>query len=639
MVRPYDPTLTETAVRVDPRDSREYAGNQEASPLYDICHHPEKYTNVRYFDREMVVLDDANAKSPDHVILMPRDTSIKEMACLKTKHLPLLYRFRDQAHREIERMMRVDPGRIPMFRVGFHTIPSLFPLHCHVHDCSLSTDKMFHARHWKVNFSNMFVALDRVIEEIERTGRIEVDADAHRHDWRTRPIRCPVCPGRQPQWEADITELAAHWRRHVDEWKSGRAPLPPNVTPARLWEPSYPVILTTRRRSGFLGLLGDELDHLKAEFPGLEIHSYYTDEWPRIPKYVLDKTTIYLSAAELPPPEYSLPRLEWVHLGSSGLDLLAAHPYNTHHHRGLCVTSSTGSGSEAVAEWVLMNTMFLTRRMGAALRNQAGHEWAPRALTGFRTISQLSIGIVGFGSIGRHVAERFLALGARKVTAVNTTGPPLSSSSSSPCGYSRLGEVTVLPLLRRGGDGKAEARGGGGGDDDDDDDDGKHGLREFLRDQDVLVLAAPLTPETRELIGGAELAALPRGAVVLNVARGPLLDERALVERLRSGHLAGAAIDVADQEPLDAASPLWDVPNLVITPHVSAFHSKYNQNMLAIFEHNLRAHLWHRPVTEMRNVVQLPVPSEPSPLGSKSNAAPKRPAKTAYAVKESSSKN
>ncbi|KAL2172771.1 hypothetical protein VTG60DRAFT_2590 [Thermothelomyces hinnuleus] len=588
MVRSYDPTLTETAVRVDPRDSREYAGNQEASPLYDICHRPEKYANVRYFDREMVVLDDANAKSPDHVILMPRDTSIKEIACLKTKHLPLLYRFRDQAHGEIERMMRVDPGRIPMFRVGFHTIPSLFPLHCHVHDCSLSTDKMFHARHWKVNFSNMFVALDRVIDEIERTGRIEVDTDAYRHDWRTRPIRCPVCPGRQPQWEADITELAAHWRRHVDEWKSNRAPLPPNVTPARLWEPSYPVILTTRRRSGFLGLLGDELDHLKVEFPGLEIHSYYTDEWPRIPKYVLDKTTIYLSAAELPPPEYSLPRLEWVHLGSSGLDLLAAHPYNTHHRRGLRVTSSTGSGSEAVAEWVLMNTMFLTRRMAAALQNQAGREWAPRALS------------------------------CPKVTAVNTTGPPLSSSSSSssssPGGYSRLGEVTVLPLLRRRGDGKAEARGGGG-------DDGKDGLREFLRDQDVLVLAAPLTPETRGLIGGAELAALPRGAVVLNVARGPLLDERALAERLRSGHLAGAAIDVADQEPLDAASPLWDVPNLVITPHVSAFHSKYNQDMLAIFEHNLRAHLWHRPVTEMRNVVQLPVPSEPSPLGSKSNAA------------------
>ncbi|KAL2201466.1 hypothetical protein P885DRAFT_25643 [Corynascus similis CBS 632.67] len=609
MARSHDPTLTEAAVRVDPRDSREYAGCQEASPLYDICHHPERYSNVLYHDQELLVLDDANAKSPNHVILMPRDTSVKEIACLRTEHLPLLYRFRSMAQAEIDRMMRIDPGRIPMFRVGFHTIPSLFPLHCHVFDCSLSTDKMFHARHWKVTFSNMFIALDRVIEEVERTGRMTVDADAYRHDWVTRPIRCPVCPGRQPQWEVDINQLARHWCQHVDEWKSTKT-LPPNVTPARHWEPMYPVILTTRKRSGFLGLVcGNELDNLRDEFPGLEVYSYYTDEWPRIPKYVLDKVTIYLSTTELPPAEYALPQLEWIHLASSGLDLLTRHPYN--HRPGLRVTSSTGSGSEAIAEWVLMNAMFLSRRMPRALQHQARREWAPAELTSYRTLGQLSVGIVGFGSIGQQVAERFLALGAKRVAAVNPKGLPPSLAAAATKKGSRLGEVAVL---RAGG---------------------KEALREFLGQQDVLVLAAPLTPETRGLIGGAELAALPRGAIVLNVSRGPLLDERALAEHLRSGYLAGAAIDVADQEPLDATSPLWDLPNLVITPHISAFHDKYNQNMLSIFEHNLRAHLEHKPVTAMWNVAQLPVPSDPlAPPSLKSNLVPRRTTNVVYAVRE-----
>ncbi|KAK4248375.1 hypothetical protein C7999DRAFT_40385 [Corynascus novoguineensis] len=594
MARSHDPTLTEAAVRVDPRDSREYAGCQEASPLYDICHHPERFSKVLYHDQELLVLDDANAKSPDHVILMPRDTSIKEIACLRTEHLPLLYRFRGMAQAEIDRVMRIDPGKIPMFRVGFHTIPSLFPLHCHVLDCSLSTEKMFHARHWKVTFSNMFIALDRVIEEVKRTGRMTVDADGYRHDWVTRPIRCPV----------DIKQLARHWRQHVDEWKSTKS-LALNVTPARHWEPTYPVILTTRKHSGFLGLVGgNELDNLRDEFPGLEVYSYYTDEWSHIPKYVLDKVTIYLSTTELPPAEYALPQLEWIQLASSGLDLLTRHPYN--HRPGLRVTSRTGSGSEAIAEWVLMNAMFLSRRMPRALQHQARREWAPAGLTSYRTLGQLSVGIVGFGSIGQQVAERFLALGAKGVAAVNPKGLPPSLAAAGTKKGSRLGEIAVL----RAGV--------------------KEALREFLGQQDVLVLAAPLRPETRGLIGGAELAALPRGAIVLNVSRGPLLDEH-----LGSGHLAGAAIGVADQEPLDVTSPLWDLPNLIITPHISAFHDKYNQNMLSIFEHNLQAHLEHKPITAMWNVAQLPVPSDPLPPPSlKSNLVPRRTTNVVYAVRE-----
>ncbi|KAG7290049.1 hypothetical protein NEMBOFW57_000041 [Staphylotrichum longicolle] len=370
MAQSYVPSLTEAAVRVDPRDSREYAGNQEASPLFDMCHRPETYSNILYFDQEMVVVDDANAK---------------------------------------------------------------------------------------------------VIEEVEQTGRMRVDADAYRHDWLTNPIRCPVCPGPQRQWETDITELARHWREHIEEWKSTKT-LHPHVTPTRQWEPRFPVILTTRKRAGFLGFT-NELDHLKKDFPNLEIHSYFSDEWPSIPKYVLDKTTIYLATTELPPAGYRLPRLEWIHLASSGLDMLAASPYN--HRRDLQVTSSTGSGSGAMAEWVLMNTMLLTRNMLTALQSQARHAWAPQALMGYRTLSQLSVGIIGFGSIGQQ--RRAVSLGGERKCVSS---------------------------------------------------------------------------------------------------RGPLLDEHALAEYLRNGHLGGAALDVVDEEPLAARSHLWDLPNIIITPHVAAMHNK-----------------------------------------------------------------
>jgi phosphoglycerate dehydrogenase-like enzyme len=189
--------------------------------------------------------------------------------------------------------------------------------------------------------------------------------------------------------------------------------------------------------------------------------------------------------------------------------------------------------------------MVLTRRMLTALLQQARHEWTPPPLMGCRTLSELSVGILGFGSVGQHIAERFLLMGS-KVAAINLRGFPASFARPS----AQLNQVTVW-----------RAR-------------DKEELRRLLRSYDVLVLAAPLSAETRGLIGGAELAALPKGSLVVNVARGPLLDEQALVEYINNGHLGGAALDVAHEEPLKAASPLWDLPNVVITPHVSAMHSK-----------------------------------------------------------------
>ncbi len=116
-------------------------------------------------------------------------------------------------------------------------------------------------------------------------------------------------------------------------------------------------------------------------------------------------------------------------------------------------------------------------------------------------------------------------------------------------------------------------------------------LHAALAGAEHLVLAAPHTSETEDLVGENELALLARGAVVVNVARGALLDETALIRALRSGHLAGAALDVFAEEPLPADSPLWDMPNVIVSPHSASTSDRENGRITDLFCENLRRYL------------------------------------------------
>ena len=109
----------------------------------------------------------------------------------------------------------------------------------------------------------------------------------------------------------------------------------------------------------------------------------------------------------------------------------------------------------------------------------------------------------------------------------------------------------------------------------------------------------PLTAESRGLIGARELGLLPRGAVVINVSRGPVLDEDALIEALRSGHLGGASLDVFRVEPLPAESPLWEMPNVMITPHASGTHDRVSEFTADLFLENLARYAGGRPLLNL----------------------------------------
>jgi phosphoglycerate dehydrogenase-like enzyme len=227
------------------------------------------------------------------------------------------------------------------------------------------------------------------------------------------------------------------------------------------------------------------------------------------------------------------PRLRWVHSASAGVGSLL---FPAMRASDVLLTNSAGVMADPIAEHILGGVIFLLRAMDVAVEQQRRREWnkAPFVAEGatVREVGECRILVVGAGGIGTAVARRFSAMGAR------CTGVRRRPELGAPDGFERV----VAP----------------------------DGLEEALREADVLVLCAPLTEGTRGLLDGRRLDCLPTGAIVVNVARGSLLDEEALVERVRSGRLRGAVLDVFRQEPLPAESPLWGLPQVLLTPHVAA---------------------------------------------------------------------
>jgi glyoxylate/hydroxypyruvate reductase A len=236
------------------------------------------------------------------------------------------------------------------------------------------------------------------------------------------------------------------------------------------------------------------------------------------------------------------PRLRWIQGTSAGIGELLRRTGLI--DTDLEFTTAAGVHASPLAEFVTLGLLYFYRDVPRLQRMQRAHHWeryTNRELAGRRAL------VVGLGSVGRAIAERLAAQGLEVWGARRTPAPP-------PEGVTR-----VLPL----GD-----------------------LGAVLGKIDALILACPLTPETKDLIGAAELAAMPEGALLINVARGPVVDERALVEALRT-HLGGAALDVAEVEPLPAESPLWDLPNVLISPHSASTVHAENRRIVDIFLANL----------------------------------------------------
>jgi (S)-sulfolactate dehydrogenase len=212
--------------------------------------------------------------------------------------------------------------------------------------------------------------------------------------------------------------------------------------------------------------------------------------------------------------------------------------------RGIAVIPATGANALAVTEYVIGTAMLLLRGAFGATAEVAAGAWPRAALSHGRETAGKTLGIVGFGGIGRLVARLAQGLGMR-VIAFDPLLPP---------------------------DDPAWAETGVG----------RRALDELLAESDAVTLHVPLVPETRHLIDADRIAAMRPGAVLINTARGGVVDEPALAAALRAGQLAGAALDVFEHEPLPAGSVLAGVPNLLLTPHVAGVTVESNRRVSAL---------------------------------------------------------
>jgi D-2-hydroxyacid dehydrogenase (NADP+) len=242
-------------------------------------------------------------------------------------------------------------------------------------------------------------------------------------------------------------------------------------------------------------------------------------------------------------------RLRWVHSTAAAVGIL---PLNELGARGILVTNSRGIQAAAMAEHVMGGLLLLSRRFNLMLDAQRERRWIQNELAGQVwpwSLKNRKMVILGFGTTGQEIARRAHAFGMR-VTGIRR----------------RLDEP-LPPYVERIA--------------------GPSELADALRGSDVLVISAPFIPETERMIRAEHLALLNRGAILINVARGKIVDERALMEALESGQLGGAVLDVFEREPLPESSPLWMMPNVIVSPHSSGIRPDHWDEVIDLFSENL----------------------------------------------------
>lgn len=285
-------------------------------------------------------------------------------------------------------------------------------------------------------------------------------------------------------------------------------------------------LLTVAPQLDVITLNGDE--HVSDEdLARVTVAFFSGDAWP-------ERTAHYIMAC------LQAPKLQWLHTFSAGVD---SPVFGEFVRRGARLTTSSGSSARPIAQTVILMILGLSRDAPAWMRAQQQHVWAPHMGD---EVEGANLAVIGMGPIGEETARLGLALG------MNVLGCRRSVTGREPC------ETRTWD-----------------------------GLATLLAWADYVVLALPLTNDTRELIGVDELAMMKPTARFINVGRGGLVDEPALIDALSNGRLAGAGLDVFATEPLSADSPLWDMPNVIITPHNSGATALANHRGAQIFIDNM----------------------------------------------------
>jgi len=308
----------------------------------------------------------------------------------------------------------------------------------------------------------------------------------------------------------------------------------------------------------------DTVERLRALSPDLEVVDRTGD--PTFDAKTLADPDVEILVGGRAPADLTLvPNLRWLQVRSAGVDHMAADAPWT---KGLLVTNAKGVYAVPIGEYVSGMVLRVHQPAATWSADQAAHRWPSGGPPLIDPVRGKTAVIAGYGSIGREVARQLSALGMRIVAIKPRPDARDDPSYRLPGTGDPHGSIPERIV-------------------------GTDGLLDAVREADVLVLTMPLTDASRGIIGNEVLAALPAKAWLINVSRGALVDEPALLEALRAGRLAGAVLDVFGEEPLPPDSPWWDAPNVIVTPHASGHTLRFFDDLVV---ENVRRYLAGEPL-------------------------------------------
>jgi phosphoglycerate dehydrogenase-like enzyme len=306
----------------------------------------------------------------------------------------------------------------------------------------------------------------------------------------------------------------------------------------------------------------DELDSLATDF---KVVSRPLSQGQELPEEEWASVEILYTIRVLPQPEQA-PKMRWIQFHLAGIEEHLDQPILR--QVSVQATSLSGANAPQVAEHALALMLALGHHLPEMVADQSRNQWATQRSQRYvpKELLNSTVGIIGYGSVGQRLARLLQSFG---VTVLASKRDLLKAQSTD---YQVDGQGDpAADLPRRLYPGKA--------------------LRSLLKECDYVVVTVPLTQETRGMLGAKQLSAMKPSAILVDVSRGGVVDQEALIHALEKGQFAAAGLDVFAEEPLPADSRLWDLPNVLISPHVAGLSPHYVERAFTLFKENLRRYV------------------------------------------------
>ena len=304
--------------------------------------------------------------------------------------------------------------------------------------------------------------------------------------------------------------------------------------------------------------------------PKINVTAVSVQKASEIPAELWARTEILYTGNILPVPE-QVPALRWIQFHFAGIDRYLDEPIIK--KTDMQVTTLSGAAAPQMAEHVLGMLLALTRKLPAIITHQKKSEWPKDRFDRYVPfeLNGKTCGIVGYGSVGRQVARLLQPFGMKVLAIKHNAMNPLDEGFIPEGQGDPQGDL-ILRLYP------------------------PQALKTMLKECNFVIVTAPLTKETVGLINASALEALIPGSYLVDVSRGSIVKINDVIDALKSGQLAGAALDVFPEEPLPQSSPLWQTPGMIISPHISGGSASYNERAAQLFSENLNRYLADLPL-------------------------------------------